>query len=321
MAVILLDVSIIIVNYDTESHLRKCLDSAIKYTKDVEFEIIVIDNNSPNRAIEGFSVLYPMVNFQFRKINDGFGAGCNYGASISKGRYLLFVNPDLVLKSNVVKGFMEFFESSLDVVLCSGLFEDRKGDVMYSFNEFPNLRLDFKEAFSVGYNRHIRKLLDIATINTMEPFEIDYPLGALMFLEREAFFAVNGFDERFFLYCEDMDIGYRLKQKGKKIYCLPWVRVFHYLNSAVEGFEGKRLQKYHMCRSKLIYMYKHYSFLQRTLVRFMMLIGLSLRLVYVLLNAEFRSNRIYNFKRILHSMSLFFYRIDIDKLGKYYYHS
>jgi GT2 family glycosyltransferase len=312
-----MDVSIIIVNYNTHDDLRKCLNSILVHTKEIEYEIIVVDNNSPNRAVENLPSRYPTIQFHFRKVNDGFGSGCNYGARVSRGKYLLFVNPDVIFKDNVVRRFVQFLDSQSGAVMCTGLFEDESGGLGCSFNKFPNIRWDMEEAFTIGYKRHFVNLLSTKEIKKNEAFEIDHPLGALMFVRRDAFFVVNGFDERFFLYNEDVDIGYRLRQMGKRIYCLPWVRVFHRLNSSLDGFEGRTLQTFHLCRSKMIYMYKHYDFFQRILTRLIVILGMILRLAYAPFNIRYKSKKIQNFKRIFSALKIVIW-LDINKVGKYY---
>src|SRR5438046_4611 len=107
-----MDVSVIIVNYNTSSFVKKCIESIIKCSTKVIYEIIIIDNQSPNRDIEEFQNHYSNTSFYFLSKNRGFGAGCNYGAFRAKGKYLLFLNPDIILTQNCFSTFMEFLESN-----------------------------------------------------------------------------------------------------------------------------------------------------------------------------------------------------------------
>src|SRR6266508_4930543 len=90
-------ISVIIVNYNTAPHLRNCLNSIYKFTNIIEFEVVVVDNNSTDRDIESFPKTFPEVKFYFRNSNNGFGAACNFGAAHSGGIHLLFLNPDVIL--------------------------------------------------------------------------------------------------------------------------------------------------------------------------------------------------------------------------------
>jgi GT2 family glycosyltransferase len=262
-----MDISIIIVNYNTTSHLKKCLDSIIEFTKDVEFEIIVVDNNSVNRNIENFPNNYPAVKFLFRDVNDGFGGGCNHGALIAKGKYIAFINPDIIFSNNVLFEFKKFLDINLETAVCSGLLLNSEGEVSYSYNYFSNIKWEFAEALGKATRIIVKKLLSRDEVIKGIPFEIDWALGALIFLRKNVFEKVNGFDETFFLYCEDNDLQFRIKQNGYKIYCLPYIRVTHEYRGSVESHEGQFIYNLHMSRSKMLYFYKHFSFVKRNIIR------------------------------------------------------
>ncbi|MBK7252919.1 MAG: glycosyltransferase [Ignavibacteria bacterium] len=97
-----MELSIIIVNYNTHEYLEKCLYSILKYLRKINFEIIVVDNNSTDRSIEKLEEKFVNVKFYFLNENKGFGAGCNYAAGKSSGKYLLLVNPDIEVTNNAI---------------------------------------------------------------------------------------------------------------------------------------------------------------------------------------------------------------------------
>lgn len=312
-----MDVSVIIVNYNTSSFLDKCIQSIYEHTKGLKFEVIVVDNNSSDRDIEKFPIKYPQVKFFFRDVNDGFGAGCNFGVQNAEGKYLAFVNPDVILKSNAASVFFSYLEKAHNVVACSGLHENLNSELIYSYNYFPNLKSEAGEAFWFGFRRNIKNLLSRPEILKGEIFKIGYPLGALIFVRKDAFERICGFDERFFLYGEDIDLGFRLSHCGE-IICIPYVRVYHHYTSSVTGREGKFIESYHLNRSKLIYAYKHYTFFQRTIMRLLMILGISLRLLVLPFNGKYKGDKWNYFLRIYKSMVIFFRRLDYNKLGKFY---
>lgn len=309
--------SIIIVNYNTSDYLIKCIDSIFQFSGCGDFEIIVVDNNSPERDIELLPQKYSKVNFIFRDINDGFGAGCNFGARNARGEYLLFVNPDVIFKSDVMTIFLDFMVNNVEAVACSGLHEDVYGELIYSFNYFPDFFSELREAFYIGYNKHIKKLLNKKEIKLNTPFEIDFALGALLCVRKNYFEKIGGFDERFFLYGEDIDLGYRLKKVGK-IICIPKIRVFHYYNSSVKVDHGKKIQTYHLNRSKMIYMYKHYNFFLRNITRILMIIGSFLRLTYLPFNKIHKNNKFEDFRIMFSGMLEFFKFYNINSMGKFH---
>lgn len=136
-------VTIIIVNYNTADHLKDCLKSIIEFTKQIDYEIIVADNNSTIRDIENFPAMFPNVRFIFRNVNDGFGAGCNCAAKFAKGKYLIFVNPDIVIVDDVIHKLCSFMEENIELGACSPLLMDFEDNIAYNFNEFPNLIWEF----------------------------------------------------------------------------------------------------------------------------------------------------------------------------------
>ena len=127
-------VSIIIVNYNTHEYLDKCLNSIQKNLKDLDYEIIVVDNDSPDREIEKVELNFPRVNFYFLKKNQGFGAGCNYGVKKSSGKYLLFVNPDIEFTDNSVFKLINFMEENANAGASSGLLHDENDKPAYNYN-------------------------------------------------------------------------------------------------------------------------------------------------------------------------------------------
>lgn len=278
-----MDVSIIIVNYNTSEHLSNCLKSILNLTNHIEFEIIVVDNNSRQRDIEDLALKYSKVNFLFRNVNDGFGAGCNYGAKYAIGEYLCFINPDIILLENTLYEFFKFMNQNHNVVACSCLQKDNEDNLINSFDYFPGLVSTLRESFYIGYKKHLHSLLSKKEILENIPFEVDYHIAAVLFVRKSVFNYIEGFDQSFFLYSEDIDICYRLKKHGS-ILCLPSEMVYHYFKSTARDDKGKFMRIFHISRSKMIYLYKHFNFFQRNVIRMIMFFGIILRLFYLPFN-------------------------------------
>ena len=284
-----MDVSIIIVNYNTNKHLRKCLISIFKHFKAIEYEVLVIDNNSSDRSIEKLVQKFPKVRFYLRDINDGFGAGCNYAAHHAKGKYFYFVNPDIIFINNAIYDFHKFMEEHLDVGICSGLLVDNDGEPQYSFNFFPSISWEFSQAISRSSGKRIKKLLcnPLLAENSMKEFKVDWFIGASMFIRSKQFKLINGFDKDMFLYYEDVDLALRLRKLNKRIVILPWIRIQHYGKSSVSNLNGDDIYFHNMHKSKLIYMYKYFSYFKRNIIRLLYIIGMILRI----LTNPFRQNK------------------------------
>jgi GT2 family glycosyltransferase len=301
-----MDVSIIIVNYNTTEHLKKCLEAIINYTDKILYEIIVVDNNSPERDIENLAESFSSVNFIFSSTNTGFGGGCNYGASKAKGKYLCFVNPDIIINDNVFFVFFNYMNENPDTSLCTGLQIGEAGELQYSYNNFQDVKWEFKMSFNIGLNNAFKALLEKDEIKNGKIFEIDWALGALIFMRKEVFENVNGFDNDYFLYYEDNDLQFRIKKLGGKIVCLPFVRVFHYGQSSINEFDGIDFYNYNMHRSKIIYMYKHFGFISRNIVRMFYITSYFLRIFFLPLYIKERNSKFNLFKRILATIFIYF---------------
>jgi GT2 family glycosyltransferase len=275
------DVSIIIVNYNTHQHLKKCLDSIKKYTARISYEIIVVDNNSTDREIEKFAGSFKNTNFYFKETNDGFGAGCNYGVTKANGKYFVFINPDVELLDNCLCEIFLYMEDNPNVGVSSGLLVYPDNSVQYSYNYFPDFRWHLYEVIGWGASRQINRLMNHPSILKREnnPIEADWLMGAFLFIRKDAFTRVNGFDEDIFLYMEDIDIQLRIKNLGYSIKLLPHISVVHGVRSSVRSFEGENLFYFHSHRSKMIYMYKHYNFFKRNLLRILNIVGITFRIL------------------------------------------
>jgi GT2 family glycosyltransferase len=285
-----MDLSIIIVNYNTEDHLKKCLNSIFESVYETEYEVIVVDNNSSNRVIKKFPGFFNNTRFIFNDVNYGFGGGCNIGFKESKGKYLAFVNPDTYFTGNCFDPLLDYMKPNINIGFCSGLLINEQDKLIYSFNDFPGIYWEFLEARGWGVPQKIRNLLNREEIIiTKKPFDVDWFNGAFIVTSRELFKEINGFDDNnFFLYYEDVDIQLKSKNLGKRNVCIPSVKVKHYERSSVRSFEGENFYYFHMHRSKILYYYKNAIFIKRNLIRLMHIIGFLFRLLFLPFRRRFK---------------------------------
>ncbi len=285
-----MDLSIVIVNYNTCEHLNNCLKSLYSFITGLDFEVIIVDNNSPDRSIELLPKVFPEAKFFFRNINDGFGSGCNYGTEQSTGRYTLFVNPDIVFLNNLNLDLLKFMEKNRSVAVISPLYFE-ENEKMNFFDEFPGFYREANEAFGDILTKLSNLFFTANKKKNDLPFEIDWVAGSYMFTRTEAFKSVNGFDENFFLYYEDIDLQLRIRKLGYKIICHPSYEVRHIARSSVSSFKGENLFYYHLTRSNLIYMYKHFNFIKRNLIRGIHLIGILVRILALPIRRNYSEKR------------------------------
>lgn len=231
------DLSIIILNYNTKDFLIRCLQS-IKEADlvGIEIEIIVVDNASTDKSVEEIrNSKYEIRNLKIiqNKQNLGFSRGNNVGVRYAKGRYVLFLNPDTMVSKDSLKVAYEYMEEHPDVgvsgvrlELADGTLDDacHRGfpTPWNSLTHFFGLEKAFPKSrifarYSLGW-----------LIDSKEPHEVDSISGAFFFVRREAARQVAWWDEDFFWYGEDLDFCYRLKLKGWKIIYIPSIKVLHF---------------------------------------------------------------------------------------------
>jgi len=228
----MIDLSIVIVSYNTIDFLKKCLESIFETAKDFSFEIIVVDNNSTDGSSKMVSENFKNVNLIKNSKNLGFSKANNQGVKKSKGRFVLFLNADTLVYENTLKKMIDFMDitknagaSTCKLVLPSGNIDDasHRGfpTPWNAFSHFSGLSKTFGETKSFGgYN------LGYLDFNTTH--EIDALAGAFMLVRRNAGEEVGWWDEDYFFYGEDLDFCYKLKQNGWKIYYVPQVSILHY---------------------------------------------------------------------------------------------
>jgi GT2 family glycosyltransferase len=301
----IIQISIIIVNYNTTEQVDTCLESILSNVKDLSCEVIVVDNNSDERTIENLKFKYQDVNFYFREKNNGFGSGCNYGFSKSRGKYVLFLNPDTYLICNIVKDFYDLLESDNKIGVCSTLLEDGRGSLQYCYNDYPNIKWELLELTGFLANKRIESLLDNAKHHSNEKgyMKIDWAIGACLFIKRDVFEKVKGFDENYFLYYEDTDLQKRISESGYKIVLLNQKRIKHIGKSSIDdSIKGDKIYFLNMHISKLKYFYKFSGFANVLFIRIINIVAFSLRLLLTFVkykSVEFKKNRLQILKNII----------------------
>ena len=213
-----MDVSIIIVNYNTKKLTSDCIQSVIDKTLGIDYEIILVDNASTDGSKELFENDERIIYIYSDK-NGGFGYGNNRGMEIAQGKYFFLLNSDTILLNNAVKEFFDYAECHGDKgVYCCYLFGDAMQYVC-SFFYFPA----FTIAEFLKRLLHIKKYLPV----DYKDKQVECISGADMFIPRVAIDAVGGFDERIFLYGEEGELQYRMKKVGYSGYILSAPKIQH----------------------------------------------------------------------------------------------
>lgn len=264
-------VSIIIVNYDLTEEVRKLLLSIKKYVKLIDYEVIVVDNNSPDRSIENLNAEFPEFRFELLSTNLGFGHGNNVGAQIASGKYLLLLNPDTYLEEDIPFKLFQFAETNPDfgVIGPKLIFPDGKSQVSYA--RYPNNKQELLNAVGlIGITLSTFYRIKDFLFKKSEFYNVDFVFGSCMFLKKEIFELVKGFDETFFLFMEETDLCYRIKNyKGYRVIYWKGTNVVHSKSLVTGKNMPERIRLSY--ESKLIFFNKHYSKFYLFVLRFIII--------------------------------------------------
>lgn len=237
----MIQVSVIIINYNTAQWVEACIHSIKKYTQDVSYEIWVVDNQSAERTIEKVVSNLEEINFVQMPQNVGFGAACNAAAAKANGDFFLFLNPDTELLNNAMGRFYDFWKNNvhrLNMACLGTILQNEKGKAIHSFGQFPQMSFLVKEKLKSTLSHILPKQQAKAQefIFIQSDYQkVDYVTGADLFISRENFKAANGFDERFFMYFEETDLQWRLAQAGKYSFMIKGPIVQHTQGSSMNG--------------------------------------------------------------------------------------
>ena len=217
-----MQLSVIILNYNVRYFLELCIKSVLAATKEVTSEVIVIDNNSPDDSCSMVKQLFPDVILIENKDNVGFSKANNQAASIAKGEYICILNPDTVVAEDTFLKLLNFSsgKNKLGAVGCR-LIDGSGSFLPESKRNIPTPKVSLLKilGFSKSY---------YSKLNEFEIGKTSVLVGAFMFLKLDVYQEVNGFDEDYFMYGEDIDLSYKLQIAGYENYYYPETTIIHF---------------------------------------------------------------------------------------------
>jgi GT2 family glycosyltransferase len=224
------DLSIIIVSWNVRDLLRACLESLRPAWERTRAEVIVVDNASTDGTAALVCEAYPAVRLIANQANRGFGAANNQGMAAAGGRYLLLLNPDTVVLPGALEQLVAFLDGHPRVGLVAPRLLNPDGSLQRNAFRFPGLCQVALDLFPLhprltesALNGRYRREL-----HATGPFAIDHPLGAAMMVRREVWEETGGFDEDYFMYAEEVDWCWRIRQAGWMIWQVPAAEIVHY---------------------------------------------------------------------------------------------
>lgn len=286
-----MQLSIIITNYNTRELLRQSLLSIKESTHKITYEIIVVDNNSSDGSREMLNNHFRDIRLISNQCNEGFSKANNQAASVANGKYLLFLNPDTIVYNSALDKMVEYLDTNHNIAILGPKLVNLEGTLQRSCGIYPNLFTEFTIRTFLSrlfpHNRVFGAYL-MAGWDYSSPRKVDWVTAACMMVRKDVFCKVQGYDENIFMFYDEVDLCYRVKQLGKNIVFFPQVTVCHIGGGSWRNF--REIPIFHNCRSAYYFFQKHYTKWQSMVLKFLLLIEIvlnySIFIPYLLLIGE-----------------------------------
>ncbi len=221
--------SIIILNYQTKNLVKQCLKNIVNLNLSLAHEIIVVDNNSQDGLKEMLAENFPSIKFIQTGENRGMGAGNNAGIKVAQGQYVLILNPDVVVLPGAIENLIQFIDTREKIGCVAPQLLNPNRTFQPSSYRFPEFFIPlFIRTGLRKFGENKVKEYFMSEASQELAHQIDWARGSALLLRREVFDKIGGFDERFFMYLEDVDLCRRLWQAGYEIWYLPTAKMIHY---------------------------------------------------------------------------------------------
>ena len=257
----ILEVSIIIVNYNTSKLVIDAIESIIKYSVDITYEIIIVDNNSKD-GVDSLSLNTKQYNnIEVLKLNEniGFGRANNEGVKIARGRNLFFLNPDTLLLNNAIKILSNELDNNLNYGACGGNLLNENLEPTRSFRrQFPNILWILEHTFFFNIPELIRYGKNRFFNHLNKKINVSYIVGADLMIKKELFDEIGGFNPAFFMYYEEIELCFRVKEKGFEVVSVPSASIQHLEGKSTKNMKFKATQ--HFVSSKAYFSLTHSKF-------------------------------------------------------------
>ncbi|MEE9373578.1 MAG: glycosyltransferase [Saprospiraceae bacterium] len=279
------DIAVIIVNYNVKAFLHFCLLSVYASTKNLNAQVIVVDNHSTDDSLEFLRAHHPKIKLISSHQNQGFAKACNIGFIASDARYILFLNPDMIIGEGCIAKCVTHFAESKNIGAIGIKLLDGKGTYLSeSKRGMPNVKNTFFKQLGLNLVFPKSSFFNGYYLGHLSPHiiqEVDVLTGAFFFTTSDIFKKVDGFDNQFFMYGEDIDLSYRIQEKGYKIIYIPEPEAIHFKGESTKKTSLKYFDSFY--GSMKLYVDKHYSARGRASFGIFLILGIFLsRVAHVL---------------------------------------
>ncbi len=241
-----IDLSIIIVNWNTKEYLLPCVRSIFENEQGMDGEVVVVENGSQDGSADEIRKTFPFVHIIENERNLGFAKAVNQGLQKASGRYVLLLNPDTQVKHGAIERLVSFMDAHPQVGITGVQLLNSDGSRQNSIANFPSLATEL-------LNKSLLRWLSPRRFPGKEriysePIDVDSVIGACMMVRRDAWGQVGLLDEDYFLFLEETDWCYRMKRAGWKIYHVPQAEVYHFQGKSAETDKERARVEYFRSR-------------------------------------------------------------------------
>ncbi len=273
-----MDLSLIILNWNTRDDLRTCLDTIYGQERRHAIQVIVADNASGDGSREMVKAEFPQVCLHVNETNLGFGAGNNRAIPDATGRYVMFLNSDTKVTGGALDALIDYADTIPDLGALGPKLLNGDGSLQYSCRHFPNLGTGFFRNTPLGRlfkrNRFASDYL-LSNWDHASERDVDWLSGAALLIPRDVLHQTGGFDEGFYFYCEDVDLCKRIHDLGRRVIYYPHAVIYHIIGRSTDKVPTRMTYEFH--RSMYRFYRKHYAAKTPLLVRPLILPGIVAR--------------------------------------------
>ena len=253
----MIDLSIVIVNWNTSNLTIQCLASIYESDPSLEFEIIVVDNGSTDGSVKTITEHFPTTRVITNEQNLGFAKANNQGIKMGKGRYFLLLNSDTILKPKSLDMLVHYADENLGVGVVGPKLLNLDGTLQESWSAFPSL-------WSEITGQPVRKRRPIG--DHPYAYEVDSILGACMLVRDDVIRSIGMLDEDYFMYSEEVDWCFRIQRGGWQIHYYPASEIFHIGGASASMNSLRQLSL--LYKNKILFFTKNYGYLMAISLRY-----------------------------------------------------
>ncbi len=255
------DLSIVIVNYNVQHFLRQTLESVFRAQTNLSVEVFVVDNNSKDDSVAMVKRDFAQVKLIANQDNPGFSKANNQAIRLAKGKYVLLLNPDTILQEDTLQTCFDFMEAHPDAGAVGAKMLDGSGQFLpESKRGFPSPWVSFCKATGLSVLFPKSKVFNqyhLGFLDENQTHEVDVLCGAFMFMRKDVLDEVGMLDEDFFMYGEDIDLSYRIKKAGHKVYYLSSTQLIHFKGESTKKSSVNYVRVFY--KAMIIFAKKHFA--------------------------------------------------------------